>query len=312
MRHMVLMENITKLPSGGDWTGSFEGAWLQEYFSGLKDIIGGAFERWTFHVLHHNCELEPVSLRHHGKGHVLIWLGDESSSPGEDVAGKFEHVFKSYALPEHRPPNVHPLPLFGSAAVLSETGLPFEQRRTQVFFSGNLNRNRAGLFWRFMFPAIDNVRMPSPSIRVRRFFSMLTKAAARFVHPTPTLPSSCISFNRGFRTGLSESEYAHQLADTMVCLCPPGFITNETIRHFEAMSMGCVVVSKRLPPSCYYDESPIIQIDDWQGILARLRNLLQDSSNLKAVSMATRSWWREHCSPSAAAIQTAGILRASR
>lgn len=304
--------NVHTEPVGANWSSCFEGAFLQQYFDSLSHKIGRSFHDWHFHVLHHNEAVRPLKLSYYGKRHVLIWLSDESSSSGSEAADKFEHVFKSYALPATRPPNVHPFPLFGSAAVLSEPAIPFAQRRNHVFFSGNLNRNRVGLFWRFTIPCLDNVRLPRTGIWMRRFVSMITKVAARFIHPQLAIAGSHIRFNPGFRTGLSEADYARELARTMICLCPPGFITNETIRHFEAMSMGCVVVSQRLPRSIYYEASPIIQLDDWRGILKTLHNLLKDMEHLQTTSEATRMWWRERCSPAAAAAQTADILGASR
>ena len=305
------MINITKLPLGREWNTCFEGAWLQEYFTALKNEMGPGFDRWHFHVLLHNKAIKPITFANYGKGHVLIWLSDESSSSGADAASTFEHVFKSYALPEDPPQNVHSFPLFGSAAVLNESGNPFDQRINKVFFSGNLNRNRSELYWRFMFPSLDNVPLHFPSILLHRFSAMLAKASSRFIHPKKIPAGYHIRFNPGFRTGLSEAEYAHQLANTMICLCPPGFITSETIRHFEAMRMGCVIVSKKLPSSCYYNGSPIIQVEDWQGILGLLRTLLQDSARLREVSEATSAWWRERCSPISAALETSKFLQPS-
>jgi hypothetical protein len=283
-----------------------------DYFDCLRALIGDdAFFEWTFHVLHHNLAVRPVELPFYGKGHALLWLSDESSAPPDDAAEKFEHVFKCYSLPDSYPSNAHPFPLFGSSDVLGQHPLPIEERTYDVFFSGNLNRNRAGLFLRLTFPALDQL----PSLPLGANTQRCLAAICRLLNASrlcrASLPSSFIQFNHGFARGLTPKDYTFHLARAKICLCPPGFITNETMRHFEAMRLGCVVVSENLPPSPFYSGSPIIQRPGWRGIRGAIKTLLQDHQRLVQISSETQAWWIEHCSPNSAAKRTAAVLKNS-
>jgi hypothetical protein len=305
----LVFSNIVTEPIGGLWQECFEGAFLQEYFEQLQLLLGDDFRGWKFHLLHHNLAVLPLKLPSFGKGHVLIWFSDESSGPADDAARKFEYVFKCYALPKPCSSNVYPFPLFGCSAVLGQRPLPIADRKHDVFFSGNLNRNRVGLFLRLTFPAFDQL----PSIPLGTRTQRCLAAACRLLNALrlrqASLASSFIQFNHGFARGLPPKDYAAQLARAKICLCPPGFITNETIRHFEAMSLGCVVLSELLPPSPFYQGSPIFQFPGWRGVRQKIISLLHDQQQLAQVSSNTQAWWREYCSPKAAARQTATVLR---
>lgn len=307
----LVFSNIITEPLGGRWQECFEGAFLQEYFKQLQLLLGDDFRRWTFHLLHHNLAVLPLRLPSCGKGHVLIWFSDESSGPADDAAGSFEFVFKCYALPRPCSSNVYPFPLFGCSAVLSQRPLPIEERNHDVFFSGNLNRNRVGLFLRLAFPALDLFPALPLGTRTQRCLAATCRLLNASRLPRASLPSSFIQFNHGFARGLTPNDYASQLARAKICLCPPGFITNETMRHFEAMRLGCVVVSANLPPSPYYSGSPIIQRPGWRGIRSTIKSLLQDHQRLVQIAYETHAWWVEHCSPSGAAKRTAAILTKS-
>ncbi len=306
-----MFSNVATEPTGGNWRGGFEAAHLEEYFQHLSVFLGEGFRKWTFHLLHHNLAVRPLQLPCFGKGHVLIWFSDESSGPADDAAAKFEHVFKCYALPDPCPINVHAFPLFGASAVLHTDLIEFDRRDYQVFFSGNLNRQRAPLFLRLKFPTLDILPSSTLGTAATCSLSLFSKGLRAISHDIHSLPSSFIRFNGGFATGLTRREYAEVLAKSKICLCPPGFITNETMRHFEAMKLGCVVVSKTLPVSPYYTNSPIIQLDNWRGIHKILTSLIADNNRLHSIASATRDWWEKTCSPLSAARETAHILTKS-
>lgn len=307
-----MFSNIVTEPTGGEWLHCFEGGFLRAYFEQLQFQLGDDFTRWTFHLLHHNLAVRPLELPTFGKGHVLIWFSDESGGATDYAASKFEHVFKCYSLPEQSRRNVHPFPLFGASAVLQREPLFFEKRDIQVFFSGNLNRQRAELFLRLRFPVLDSF----PLLTGGRFSSYtvatLSKCLQAMWSRDYAAFSSFIRFNSGFATGLTREEYADTLARSQICLCPAGFITTETMRHFEAMRLGCVVISETLPPSPYYSGSPIIQLQQWRGVGKLLKTLLPAKDLLASNSSATYEWWLRKCSPSAVAHQTAKILRSSQ
>ena len=307
-----MFSNVVTEPTGGNWRDCFEGAALEEYFQHLRTFLSRDFRRWTFHVLHHNLAVRTLQLPCCGKGHVLIWFSDESSGSADDAATKFEHVFKCYALPDRCPANVHPFPLFGASAVLHKNLIEFDRRDYQVFFSGNLNRQRAPLFLRLKFPILDILPPFTLGRTAASSLSLLSKSLRTIFNDIHSIPSSFIRFNGGFATGLTRREYADVLASSKICLCPSGFITHETMRHFEAMKLGCVVISEALPASPYYTGSPIIQVKSWQGIHKAIRALLASPDELRERALATQEWWRGKCSPSSVAHATALVLKNSQ
>jgi hypothetical protein len=307
-----MVPNIRTIPDGHHWQACFEGAYLKSYFGELQLLLGADFHKWSFHILHHNLANRPVELPFLGKGHVLLWFSDESCGSANEASEKFQHVFKCYALSSHTPHNVYPFPLFGASAVLQIDPIDFEDRGCEVFFSGNLNRQRAELFIRLRFPILDTFplfAMGQTSKYTLSVFSKCLNAAWPISHASS---SSFIQFNSGFATGLTHEQYADTLAKSKICLCPAGFITKETMRHFEAMRLGCVVVSETLPSSPYYTASPIIQLQRWRGISKTIKALLSAKDLLAQTSSATYLWWLRNCSPTAMADQTAKILRNSQ
>ena len=59
---------------------------------------------------------------------------------------------------------------------------------------------------------------------------------------------SCRGLAKG--TTMSPDDYMKEMANSKICLAPRG-TSFETFRHYEAASVGCVVVSYRLPPTWF-------------------------------------------------------------
>ncbi len=300
--------NITTLPIGGDWRKSLEAAYLEDFFNKIHSLLPHRFTDFHFHILHHNLAAAPLDLPNFGKNHILIWLSDESSQLPPDIFRKFQFILKSYHLPSDTPPNVHPFPLCGSNSVIRTPPTQFSSRKTTVFFSGNLNKNRAELFYRLKFPSLQSFSFPNSSFLLGAL-SALTKKLTWNTNLSSSIPGSYLAFTKSFRSGLSETEYASKLSDTQICLCPKGFHTTETIRHFEAMRLGCVILSSPLPPSPFYNGSPILEIPNWRNLRTSIIDLLANPASLEAISRSTLSWWETKVSAHAMAIQTAEYLK---
>ena len=98
------------------------------------------------------------------------------------------------------------------------------------------------------------------------------------------------------------------LASSKIALCPPGFISHETIRHWEALRLGCVVISAPLPPNRFYKDSPIIQLKDWSKLRPLLDHLLTNTNELWNLHKATEGWWKRMCSEQAVADYMARVI----
>jgi hypothetical protein len=104
---------------------------------------------------------------------------------------------------------------------------------------------------------------------------------------------------RGWMTGLAAGNYAEELMNARVALCPAG-LSPESFRFYEAMRSGCAVLSNLLPPHSLYVGSPARQLHNWddEELVDNVRELLD---NIEAVSASTLEWWDGHYEPEAVA-----------
>lgn len=110
--------------------------------------------------------------------------------------------------------------------------------------------------------------------------------------------------------GLKMCNYGSLLAKTKIALCPPGFLSAESFRIFEAARCGCVLLvgtnnnskyGKELifPKDVwYYKDFPGIMLDDWSD-LSIIDKLLRDPQRLQEISDATVDWYNRCVDPQA-------------
>lgn len=117
-----------------------------------------------------------------------------------------------------------------------------------------------------------------------------------------------VSTTAGFQESLDREQlYAEVMADTQICVAPRG-TAHETLRIYEGLKAGCVVISDRLPRHPFYRNSPILQIDDWRDLPDLLDDLLRDPAALQARHEAGLRFWREELSESSLARRYAAAL----
>lgn len=114
--------------------------------------------------------------------------------------------------------------------------------------------------------------------------------------------NSKIRFTKGFKGGFPISEYLLMLSQSKIVLCPKGFHSTECFRHYEALKQGCIVISEKLSDSYLYNNSPIIQLDNWNGIRKIVNDLLQDESLLMKKSEESLRWYENVMSEKATAM----------
>ncbi len=271
--------------------------------------MGDEFDEFTF-VVHHRQHGElpgrQINLIRGGPKHVLILLADECEVfPLEDFPDYWA-VFRAYGFSgNHRRINDFPVGYQNAAGQV--VAIPFEQRKHPVFFSGCLNGSRVDFYKQF-----EPIRwLPQQNIPTRQ----LREIARRLIVKSRKrrefdnfYPDSLIRFTDGFGQGFSPDEYARILADTKIALCPPGFVSSETIRHWEALRLGCIVISGPLPPNRFYRGSPIIQLRNWSDLRPVIDNLLANPREMLAIHQATTAWWRDVCSETGIAYEIATAL----
>lgn len=296
--------------TGTPLQGQGEEAFLFNLFDCLKQEMGDRFDHFEF-VVHRRAFGEfagtDIKLMQGNERRVLIILSDEKEAFPVDEFLSYRAIFKSYGCPEHIDPKVHSFPVGYFNAAGRAYPVPFDQRATSVFFSGCLNRNRLELFRQFQgMPWLPNTRRWSRPMK--EIACRIASKLHRKRDFNDALENGRVGFTEWFGKGLPPEEYAEVLRHTKIALCPAGFHSNETIRHWEAMRLGCVIISEPLPPNRYYKGSPIIEISDWRELRPLLDELLGDPDSLQSIHRATCEWWGTTCCEAAVAKHMAAIL----
>ena len=109
----------------------------------------------------------------------------------------------------------------------------------------------------------------------------------------------------------ARSSYLEVLGQTRLCPAPRG-TAHETLRLYEALRLGCIVISDRLPSHPFYDDSPIVQIGTWDQLPAVLQDLERDPDRLEALQQRSLIYWRDILSETALARRYAQALGLAR
>ena len=229
-----------------------------------------------------NLLIEPSSRRK-----LVLCVGDESERTDYSFLDEVDVIFRVY-LPENKRGKIIHVPVGPSQQFGSSTAvLPFEERPRNVFFSGNLHGGRMELY-----RALTGLP-PLPFAVLHRLRYI---AGERFDR---AFPASTIRFSTGFHSGIPPKEYARYLADSKIVLCPAGIENPETMRHFEAASLGCVVVSGPMPNVAVYRNAPFVILASWRELKSAVSQLLREPTRLADLHAQTLAWWQTTASAEA-------------
>lgn len=283
---------------------------LHRLFDALQVTMGADFKNFTF-VIHFRKFGEfkntAIPLMQGGPNHVLILIADERNVfPVEDYSS-YRVIFRAHGNPPGGESRLHPFPIGYFNEVGKQQPVPFEERDVSVFFAGFMNRNRVDFYKQFQ-PVWWLGRRNIPGRYPRELARRILKKFPKALDFDGILPGAIVRFTGGFAMGLAGSEYADTLARTQIALCPPGFVANETIRHWEAMRLGCVIISAPLPPLHFYKSSPIIELEDWSELMPMLKGLIANPERLRDIHLATVQWWANVCCDEAVAAYMAKVI----
>src|SRR5690554_3749169 len=236
-----------------------ESLFIERVFENLIPMLGASFGDYDFWIFSNQYpkKVFPESANFPSdRKKVLLYFSDESGMDPAALSGSYFAIFKSYMVNDSERSNVFPLSLGYVSGVPEFPILNINKRKYNVFFQGNLNKNRIEFYrsfspFRWLLPSgniLKHVWYRELLIRYRNDYSSF-------------FPQSRIIFNGSFKSGMSEQEYGEVLRNSKIVLCPRGFESVESFRHFEAMRAGCVVVSEKLPQNYLYKNSPIIEVE---------------------------------------------------
>lgn len=275
-----------------------ESEFIKALFFHLNERMNGRGHEYEFYVFsNHDPQVRPKSLeRITDKKKVLLYISDEKNIDPTYLTASYFAVFKAYLGTSWKLPNVFPLSLGCVKGVPELPVKPINSRKYNVFFRGNLNTNRIDFYRNF-----SPIKYFLPSRRILKHFlyiNFLVKLKNNFSH---FLPDSIIIFNNGFKSGMGVKEYGGVLAESKIILCPNGFTSAESFRHYEAMRAGCIIISEKLPEIEFYKDSPIIEVENWKTGLSIAKKLLKNEKELERIQTEMIQWWNKKCSESATA-----------
>ncbi len=211
------------------------------------------------------------NLSHQDNERVVVYQISDQDHEIPSYANDVFMVFKNYGSFYPAPETIRIVPLGCSKNTSSLPVQPMSDRSIDMFFVGKDDHRDD--FFKVMDAYCQNAKRGAP-IEIRRRF--------------------------GSGEDLTPEIYAHKLAQTKLALCPRG-LSHETLRIYESMRAGCVVIAARQLPSWFNEGWPVIEIDDWAEYKDLANGLLADEKKLQEISRQTRAWWEEKCSEEAVA-----------
>lgn len=275
-----------------------EADYIESVLEHLVELLDSKFSNYNFFIYsnHGPGNPPPESVNYFSpKKKVLLYFSDEHGEDPSAFSESYHAIFKSYIGTPKEARNIFPLALGLVNDVPLYPIVPINERKINVFFSGNLNQNRVALYKSLT--SLDRLfpeRLLTSTTGVKLLVNIKSDFSKRF-------EDSLILFNNGFKSGLSPSAYGETLSQSKVILCPRGYFSTECFRHYEALRAGCVVISERLPDNHLYKNSPIIQIDNWNDGLKQADKLLADKGKLIQLSQQGLDWWENVFSEKATA-----------
>lgn len=265
--------------------------YLEGIFKHLQVEMGADFDAHDFVVYSANNTKGPKAPPNPEQT-ILLYISDETMRIPEHLSPHFKAIFKCY-IPVDRQDNIFSLPLGYVAGRKQFEQTPIESRPFNVFFSGNLNENRFPLYQHFNWFKL----MPT-WIFTRLYYRVKNKLKFDYSN---YFPQSYINFTHGFNTGLNAEQYTHYLYNSKIIICPKGFTSAETFRHYEALQAGGVILSEKLPDTYYYKNGPFVQLSSWREMDKVVKELLANPEKLKEKQAQAKKWWEDVCSEKAVA-----------
>jgi hypothetical protein len=285
-----------------DFESLCETKFLRDLFASLSSIMGEKINDYIFFILSGGKNTIPQSTHYDtDKKKVLLFISDESGREPYHLAPYYFAVFKIHLqFDKFCVKNIFNFPLGCVNDVPQLPVVPINDRKYNIFFSGNLNRGRSELYLLLFFGNYTKYMLKLLSILTRIYAArkILLMIKSNFDNK---FNNSYIRFTAGFKKGISPTQYGKIISNSKIVLCPKGFVFSECFRHYEAMRAGCVIISEKLPKTYFYKDSPIIQISDWREGLKIATELQANTRELERISKLTQDWYEERCSGSGVA-----------
>lgn len=212
------------------------------------------------------------------KINILLGMWDEYDSKfHRTLLNKYDFIFNQYITGEEERSydNLFSLPLGYNGNIIEGSEhiqqiIPVENRPVDVFFSGHMSSKQRHA------SMIDNI-------------NYIKNDKRRYQYK--------LDFNitQGFMLGFKGQEYYNRLYNSKIVFCPPGNISNETYRMYEALMCGCVVICASLPDTEIYKNITVVQVEDFKKDgAAKMFELLEDKTQLNLLQQNNINCWKDN------------------
>ena len=286
----------------GDWSKNLEYNNYKTLIQKFEELDKAWFHDTLFVIAWSDdpAGLSPMDLTSYSsfKRKILIYVGEEHGyGIPEELSNKFDYIFKNYLRKEDPDNHLYSYPLVTPDAVPDTNVVPFNERKYNVFYSGNLNKYRLKIMCALNAHAKLFDKIFSSMVDIKggsRLFNMIYKG--KTYNLDDTFPNSIIRFNNGFNTGFDKKTYAEITSNSKIILSPKGFYSPECFRLYEALRRGCVVITEPLPKVPFYEGIPAIGIANWADVIRVVNELLNDETKMDDLSAKSIQFYNRHLS----------------
>lgn len=250
------------------------------------------FEEFLFcEFTNDDKEIPAVRFYPHDKK-VLIWTaGEKKIQQINEIKSEFHHIFANYYWDEDK---VTSIPLGYYHLVSNDNYVPINERNFNISFMGALNKHRIPLA-----AEITGIHKYLISLGLHLNHTRTLKFLNDFLDLVK--PDEKYYFSWQFNSGTTKEKYNLVMTHTKIALAPKGWVNTETFRLYEALQFGCVVVTNKLPKRKYYENIPVIQVEDWKDGFKMVKELLKNETLLSELSEKGKQYYNDFLSPKATA-----------
>jgi len=288
----------------------FQINFINKFLSNLSNIMGKDFKRYNFYIYRSNNIYEsPKSIKINHPKKILFYISNETDYIPLNLEKHFFCIFKCYLPYQPKKSNIFSFPLNIIPDISIKKIIPIEKRKIDVFFIGNLNRNRLDFFRAFYSASKIFSKFSYKFIYSFLTRTNLIKKIIDVDLSNKINGNNFIKFTNGFNAGIQYDKYLKLLNNSKVVLCPRGFMSSETFRHFEAIRAGSVVITEKLPNTNFYKKFPCVTVNNWTLGLKKAEKLILDVNRLKKMQNKIRVFYDKNLSEAATAKYVFNILK---
>lgn len=204
----------------------------------LKKILPN-FSEYLFIVYNCLTDTPPISRNFKHDKKILFWeAGTYRKQPFNSIKSDYLCIFSTHV--KTIPGIVYSMPLGYWDSKVDGELVSMPERMYDISFTGCLNRNRVHLA-----SLLSNKTKEWIALGLQKNKEKTLETINTIIQWKHT--KDYFMFTEDFGKGLDKEKYTYILRNSKVVLSPRGWISPECFRMYEAMKLGCVVITEKLP-----------------------------------------------------------------